>query len=190
MCVMNQSNLVQGGKVVASIAGPTFGLCEFATPENAGVYENRSGKSTMAANVKVPITGIGLVVAATVYGDLDKDGKVIFRTSLPRGITATDAVREEFKRHVKAGLSKWSAFNSAARAAYGRLTAVKAADNPDAPLVYDPTADKPGQSAKADETEPVFDPAAEPEPETAAEPEAASAEPEPVAGSQRNRARR
>lgn len=139
-----QSNLVDAkGAVKATIAGPTFGDLEFSIPENAGIYENRSGKSTTAATVKIPIAGIGIVMAGTVYADLSKDGIVTFRASLPRGITATDAIKAEYKLHAKNGLKSWSGFNRAAKAAYDRLTkpADKSGANPDAPLVWKPEPD-------------------------------------------------
>jgi hypothetical protein len=132
------SNLVKDGKVVAAIAGPTFGVLEFTTPDSATVYDNRTGKSTTAVIAKVPLAGIGLAFTANVYADLTKEGTVSFRSSLPKGLTATEAIRDEFKRHIKAGLSAWPGYKRAAKSAYDRLTAVKGASSPDSPLEYRP----------------------------------------------------
>jgi hypothetical protein len=135
-----QSNLVANGKVVAAIIGSTFGAVEFTVPDNAGVYDNRSGRSTVAVTAKVPLAALALSVVAKVYADLGQDGLVTFRTSIPQPITLGESIRDEFKRHVKSELGKWSGFKRAATLAHGRLTAVKGANNPDAPLTFDPNA--------------------------------------------------
>lgn len=139
--VADKSNLVTtgGATVVASKPGPTFGALEFSTPENAAVYENRSGKSTVAVIVKVPLTAISLGFSANVYADLTKNGTVSFRSSLPKGITGSESIRDEFKRHVKDGLASWPGYKRAAQSAFARLTAVKSdKSNPDAPLEWAP----------------------------------------------------
>lgn len=176
-----QSNLVSGGKVIATIA-QTFGIPEFSIPENAGVYDNRSGKSTVAVSVKVPLTAVSLTLSGNVYGDLAKDGKITFRTSLPKGITASESVRDEWKRHVKMALASWPSYRKAALAAHARLTTTTKPTDPDAPLTFDPTA--PIEPAKPEgETEMSFDPTESepvtepdtPEPVTPAQPEPAAA---------------
>ncbi len=141
------SNLVSDGKVVASKPGPTFGALEFSTPENATVYENRTGKSTTAVIVKVPLSALALGFSANVYADLTKHGTVAFRCSLPKGITASESIRDEFKQHVKTGLSAWAGYKRAAQSAFARLTAVKDKSNPDAPLEYKPEAIEPESEA-------------------------------------------
>jgi hypothetical protein len=152
----DKSNLVTpAGTVVASKPGPIFGTLEFSTPENAMVYENRTGKSTVAVIVKVPLTAIQLGFSANVYADLTKNGTVAFRCSLPKGITGSESVRDAFKAHVKTGLAGWAGYKRAAQSAFTRLTAVKAdKNNPDTPLEWKPEPAEPVESSEPAESAP------------------------------------
>lgn len=123
-----QSKLVgKDGAVVAQKGqiGP-FGVVELAKSGTDAVYDDRNGKSTIAATFTLPLILVGgasVELTGRVYGRLQKDGTVGFEASAPKGITMSAEMRDSIKAHVQDAAIEWPGRKLAWSAAYDRLTA-------------------------------------------------------------------
>jgi len=122
-----QSNLVNDGKVIASIA-PLFGDVVLNMPDgDPAVYPGRgdSGPSTVAMDFSVPLHLVGghaLTVANRVYARLKADGSLSIDVSLPQRVKASKEYRDAFKTHVLGAIADWPFYDKAMDDAYSTLT--------------------------------------------------------------------
>lgn len=114
------------GKPVKPTVPSMFGESELTKSTNDAVYDDRNGKSTIAATFTLPLILVGghtVTLTGRVYGRLQKDGSVGFDVSMPRGIVMSAETRDAGKTHVQDAIIGWSGRPSAWKDAYDRLTA-------------------------------------------------------------------
>jgi hypothetical protein len=107
---------------------PQYGAveCEAAL---GSVSEKYGRKSIAVVRCLVPISGIGMKLDATLWGQLvtKSDGtEITFSASLPKGIKASSAAdRDRFLAHVENSCVRWAGYEKATAAAEAELLGMR-----------------------------------------------------------------
>lgn len=105
-----------------------FGQIILARPENAQVYDNRNGKSTVLATALVPIRAVGLAIKCSIYARM-ANGEIKADATLPAKGVVTEVelgAADELKDAVVDALMAWAGYENAYDGAAERLAGVKA----------------------------------------------------------------
>lgn len=114
--------------VKKATAPSKFGVIILARPENAQVYDNRNGKSTVLATALVPIRAIGLAIKCSIYARM-ANGEIKADAALPaKGVVTETEIgaADELKDAVVEALMTWPGYENAYDGAAERLAGVKA----------------------------------------------------------------
>lgn len=105
-----------------------FGVIALSRPENAQVFDNRNGKSTVLATAMVPIRAVGLSIKCSIYARM-ANGEIKADAALPgKGVVVEHdlGAADELKDAVVEALMSWAGYENAYDGAAERLAGVKA----------------------------------------------------------------